>query len=74
MVLADALGLPLTGEEHAEYLGQPAELPAELPAGELHPQSPPADPRAFLARRQAQGPPLAFAGLSYEELVAEGYG
>jgi diguanylate cyclase (GGDEF)-like protein len=68
VVLVDALGLALTGEEHAQYLG----LPAELPAGEAPLEPMPADPRAFLERRQAQGPPLAFAGLAYEELVAEG--
>jgi diguanylate cyclase (GGDEF)-like protein len=66
VVLVDALGLPLTGEEHADYLGVgPAEAPAVL-------EPLPTDPRAFLERRQAQGPPLAFAGLAYEELVAEG--
>ncbi len=66
VVLVDALGLPLTGEEHADYLGVgPAEQPAVL-------EPLPTDPRAFLERRQAQGPPLAFAGLAYEELVAEG--
>jgi hypothetical protein len=66
VVLVDALGLPLTGEEHADYLGVgTAEAPAVL-------EPLPTDPRAFLERRQAQGPPLAFAGLAYEELVAEG--
>jgi diguanylate cyclase (GGDEF)-like protein len=64
VVLVDALGLPLTGEEHDDYLGGPA---GASPAA----QPPPPDPRAFLLRRQAQGPALAFAGRTYEELVAE---
>jgi diguanylate cyclase (GGDEF)-like protein len=66
VVLVDALGLPLTGEEHADFLGPPA----ELPAGEA-PLEPP-DPRVFLQRRAAQGLPLTFPGLAYDELVAEG--
>jgi diguanylate cyclase (GGDEF)-like protein len=66
VVLVDALGLPLTAEEHLDYLGL-AEEAGEAPLEPL-----PADPRVFLERRQAQGPPLAFAGLTYEELVAEG--
>jgi hypothetical protein len=65
VVLVDALGLPLTVEEHLDYLGQ-AEEGGQAPLEPL-----PTDPRAFLERRQAQGLPLAFAGLAYEELVAE---
>ena len=68
VVLVDALGLPLTGEEHADYLG----LPEEPLVGGSAPEPLPQDPRAYLERRQAQGPPLAFAGLAYTELVAEG--
>jgi diguanylate cyclase (GGDEF)-like protein len=70
VVLVDALGLPLTGEEHADFLGQAEEAPGEVPAGGSSPPLP--DPRAFLARRQEQGLPLTFAGLAYEELTAEG--
>jgi diguanylate cyclase (GGDEF)-like protein len=66
VVLVDALGLPLTGEEHHDYLGaEPAEGQALL-------EPLPTDPKAFLERRLTQGPPLTFAGLEYEELVAEG--
>ena len=66
VVLIDALGLPLTEEEHADYLG----WPGQLPASPLEPL--PQDPRTFLERRQSEGPPLTFARLAYAELVAEG--
>jgi hypothetical protein len=65
VVLVDALGLPLTGEEYLDYTAGGA-------GGRAIPDQPAAEPRAFLERRQAQGPPLAFAGLAYEELIAEG--
>ncbi len=66
VVLVDALGLPLTGEEHRDYLGEEnAENQAVL-------EAPPPDPRSFLERRQEKGPPLVFAGLVYEELVIDG--
>ena len=66
VVLVDALGLPLTGEEHRNYLGE------EDAEGQAILEPLPPDPRTFLERRREQGPPLAFAGLAYEELVAEG--
>jgi diguanylate cyclase (GGDEF)-like protein len=66
VVLMDALGLPLTGEERHDYLGE------EQAEGQAPLEPLPPDPRAFLERRQEQGPPLAFAGLDYEELVSEG--
>jgi diguanylate cyclase (GGDEF)-like protein len=68
VVLMDALGFALTEEEMADFLG----LPAEVPEGEAHLEPP--DPRTFLQRRTAQGPALTFAGLAYDELVAEGPG
>ncbi len=66
VVLVDGLGLPLTGEEHRDYLG------GEEAEGQAPSEPAPPDPRSFLERRQEQGPPLAFAGLDYEELVVEG--
>jgi len=66
VVLVDALGLPLTEQEHLDYLG------AEPPEGQTLLEPLPTDPRAFLERRRVQGPHLSFAGLAYEELVAEG--
>jgi len=65
VVLIDALGLPLTEEEHADYLG----WPGMLPASGLEPL--PQEPRAFLERRQSEGPALTFGRLAYAELAAE---
>jgi diguanylate cyclase (GGDEF)-like protein len=66
VVLVDALGLPLTGEEHRDYLGE------ENAEGQAIQEPLPADLRTFLELRQEQGPKLVFAGLDYEELLAEG--